>query len=49
MRQAAHPGGPHPYLIGEGEARAALDSVVAFWCSALDLDYLFGDCLVLPK
>lgn len=27
VRQAAQPGGPHPYLIGEGEARAALDSV----------------------
>ncbi len=25
----AEPGGPHPYLIGEGEARAGLDSVRA--------------------
>jgi hypothetical protein len=29
VRQAAQPAGPHPYLIGEGEARAALDSVRA--------------------
>jgi pimeloyl-ACP methyl ester carboxylesterase len=27
----AEKGGPHPYLIGEGEARAALDSVRAAW------------------
>jgi pimeloyl-ACP methyl ester carboxylesterase len=35
----AEKGGPHPYLIGEGEARAALDSVrAAQQISALTLD-----------
>src|SRR2546421_5401872 len=35
----AEKGGPHPYLIGEGEARAALDSVrAARQISALTLD-----------
>jgi pimeloyl-ACP methyl ester carboxylesterase len=35
----AEKGGPHPYLIGEGEARAALDSVrAARQMSALTLD-----------
>ncbi len=35
----AEKGGPHPYLIGEGEARAALDSVrAARQISALRLD-----------
>ena len=35
----AEKGGPHPYLIGEGEARAALDSVRAAWqMSELRLD-----------
>jgi hypothetical protein len=29
VRQAAQPGGVHPYLIGEGEVRTALDSVRA--------------------
>src|SRR5439155_8514917 len=35
----AEKGGPHPYLIGEGEARAALDSVrAARQMSELTLD-----------
>src|SRR5947208_16432954 len=35
----AEKGGPHPYLIGEGEARAALDSVrAARQISELTLD-----------
>ena len=35
----AEPGGPHPYLIGEGEARAGLNSVRAAWqMPELDLD-----------
>src|SRR5438093_7346312 len=39
----AEKGGPHPYLIGEGEARAALDSVrAARQMSELTLDKRMG-------